>query len=83
MLKTLPVKWLLSLLAASLVTSSIVGWLLHKKGIEDGINLYHQHCYQVGGIAINAEGQAVACKGLTQVPQEELKGKPVASSLFK
>lgn len=68
---------------AILISQGLIWYFSHKKGFEDGINAYHQHCYQVGGIAINSAGDAVVCKGLTQTEEPSLKGKSVASSLFE
>ena len=76
--KTLLVKWLLSLLAASLVSSSIVGWLLHRQGLETGIEAYHTAC-RIGGILIDKHGKAVYCKPI-DLTEKELNNN--APSLF-
>ena len=45
----------------------------YEAGTLNGINLYHQQCFNVGGYIWNKEGQVVVCKGLTTIPNEELE----------
>ena len=47
----------------------------YKAGTLNGINLYHQQCFQVGGYIWNEAGQVVVCKGLTTIPEKELEGQ--------
>jgi hypothetical protein len=42
------------------------------KGRVEGLNLYHEACYQGAIMFNNEDGTAVQCAPLTQVPKEEL-----------
>jgi len=53
-----------------------IGTQLYKMGVKSGIDAYHEMCYTIGGIAIDETGRAVVCKGLVQIPKEELDKLP-------
>ncbi len=42
-------------------------------GMMEGIEAYHNQCYEVGGYIIGPTGEVVMCQGQGQVPKEELK----------
>jgi hypothetical protein len=56
-----------------------VGYWSNKQSYEagtlNGINLYHQQCFNVGGYIWNKEGQVVVCKGITTIPHEEMENQ--------
>ena len=44
--------------------------------IKQGLDMYHNQCYNVGGYVINEDGTVVMCKPLTQIPKQELDRIP-------
>lgn len=44
--------------------------------IKQGLDMYHNQCYNVGGYVINDTGTVVMCKPLTQIPKQELDKLP-------
>jgi len=42
-----------------------------KVGTGNGVDMYHQQCYNVGGYIIDELGQVVQCAPLTQIPEVE------------
>lgn len=40
--------------------------------IKQGLDMYHNQCYNTGGIIINEQGTVVQCRPLTQIPKKEL-----------
>lgn len=72
-------KLVLGAFAALLAVCFWVGYITTTKayaaGILNGINLYHQQCYQVGGYIWNKEGQVVVCKGLSTIPEQEMENQ--------
>jgi hypothetical protein len=69
-------KWLTYTLAIVLQISSLltVAYFSHEKGVKDGIDTYHDACYNVGGIIIRGrDGAIVGCQPLGQMGREEQK----------
>lgn len=53
----------------ALVASNIFSF---RTGHDVGVDAYHKHCYEVGGMVVDEEsGTVVQCKPLTVIPQEE------------
>jgi len=42
-------------------------------GMMEGIEAYHNQCFEVGGYIVGPTGDVVMCQGQGQVPKEELK----------
>lgn len=61
---------------AALVGASLVAggayFLGKKQGIQEGIDMYHQMCYDIGGITVDSEGRAVLCAKIGQLSKKEL-----------
>ena len=71
-------KLFYSMLAGGLVLFGIGSYFSYKyvydQGIMHGITMYHNQCFEVGGISIDGTtGRAIACNPLGVVPKEELK----------
>lgn len=66
-----PIKGLLAL-------SIVLGcsWFAYNQGntqgIIAGVDAVISMCYNVGGLIVSEQGQAIVCGPLTQVPKEEL-----------
>lgn len=72
-------KLVLGAFAAFLAVCLGVGYITTTKAYEagtiNGINLYHQQCYNIGGYIWNKEGQIVVCKGLSTIPEQEMENQ--------
>lgn len=70
-------KRLLGALAAllALLGTTVLGyWTGKEDGIAEGVDKYHNLCYNVGGYAVDQNnGTVVMCQPLTQLPEPELK----------
>lgn len=64
-----------ALLAVCLGVGYITTTKAYKAGTINGINLYHQQCYNIGGYIWNKEGQIVVCKGLSTIPEQEMENQ--------
>jgi len=74
MVPTTTKKWLLGAFLALVGALSVWGayYTGLNTGIKRGIDAYHEACYTMGGFIMDEQGRAVACKGLTQLPRQEL-----------
>ena len=64
-----------ALLAVCLGVGYITTTKAYEAGTINGINLYHQQCYNIGGYIWNKEGQIVVCKGLSTIPEQEMENQ--------
>jgi hypothetical protein len=71
------IKRLLGALAALLAISLLSVYTHHRAfeyGKEQGIDNYHDLCYNVGGYVVDQnDGTVVMCQPMTQLPEAELK----------
>ena len=58
----------------ALLGVSVGGWYgwktAYSKGLEEGVDFYHQMCYNNGGVVFDEQGRVVLCGPLTQIPEE-------------
>jgi len=70
-------KRLLGPFLALLALLAMLGYshyLVHQAGIQKGVDTYHDLCYHNGGYIVDEKkGTVVVCKGLTQLPEQELQ----------
>ena len=53
-------------------------------GKRKGVDMYHQQCYNIGGIIIDEEhGTVVKCAPLTSIPREEIERYKVLDKMLK
>lgn len=45
----------------------------HKAGLKQGLQNYHDQCYNIGGFVVDEVGHVVACAPQGTIPKEELK----------
>lgn len=72
-------KWLLGAsraLLGAVVCLSVGVFFGHRSGkeagIKEGIDMYHQMCYTVGGITVDEHGNMVVCAKIGAMPKKEL-----------
>jgi hypothetical protein len=67
-------KIVISVLSVLLLLTAFVATHHYSKeaGMLEGIEAYHEQCYNIGGYIIGPDGKVVVCKGQGQVPKEEL-----------
>ena len=71
MLATIKRWWYLP---AMLLFSFLCYWgssYLYNKGVQEGLDKFHNLCYNVGGYVINEQRQVIVCKPLSTIPKEE------------
>jgi hypothetical protein len=65
------IKWIIGVTIG--LTALIVygNWAFYDAGVKAGVQMYHDACYEVGGILIDKKLTVVQCQGLTALPKEE------------
>ena len=46
---------------------------LYNKGMKEGMQMYHNACFEMGGFIIDDQGRAITCSPMGLVPKEELQ----------
>lgn len=62
-----------ALLVACLVGVGCGFFYGKQQGVKEGLDIYHETCYNIGGLTMDEAGRVVTCKGLGQIPEEERK----------
>ena len=64
------IKYLITVVIVSF--SLIVTWMWGRDvGQKEGLDMYHNQCFDVGGYVINNTGKVVKCGPIVVIPKEE------------
>lgn len=75
-------KWIVArsrgLLEAFVALLMLVGAVVsfnkgHDAGQKEGLDMFFEGCYTMGGFVMDEAGRVVQCRGLGKMPQEEQK----------